>query len=137
MNNVCSNSCEYYYGADENFVCKQCTSQQFYVENLQKVCLEVRRRGLGVNGQPVLFYGKGHRPLRQVKPPRKTVEQDPTGGRHDHLLNSLRAFGLTTVKEEQVEAALKTVFPDGVDGEDQGQVIRALFLHLRQQSGSA
>jgi hypothetical protein len=39
------------------------------------------------------------------------------------------------VKEEQVEAALKTLFPDGIDGKDQGAVIRAVFLHLRQQSG--
>jgi hypothetical protein len=108
-----------------------------YVESLQEVCLEVRRRGLGINGKPVLFYGKGHRPQRQSKPPRKTVEQSPTGDRHAHLLTSLRALGLTTVKEEQVEAALKTVFPDGVDGEDQGAVIRAVFLHLRQQLGSA
>jgi hypothetical protein len=45
-------------------------------------------------------------------------------------------LGQTTVKEEQVEAALKTVFPNGVDGNDQGEVIRALFLHLRQQSGA-
>jgi hypothetical protein len=65
------------------------------------------------------------------------MEQVPSGGRHDHLLNSLRALGLTSVKEEQVEAALKILFPDGVDGEDQGQVIRALFLHIRQQSGLA
>jgi len=30
-----------------------------YVEELQKVCLEVRRRNCGINGQPVLFYAKG------------------------------------------------------------------------------
>ena len=31
-----------------------------YVEEAQKVCLEVRRRNCGVNGQPVLFYARGH-----------------------------------------------------------------------------
>ena len=37
---------------------------------------------------------------------------------------------------QQVEAAMKTLFPNGVDGQDQGLVIRAAFLHLRQQSGT-
>jgi hypothetical protein len=106
-----------------------------YVESLQEVCLEVRRRGLGINGKPVLFYGKGHRPQRQSKLPRKTVEA-PSGGRHDQLLNSLRSLGLTSIKEEQVEAALKALFPNGVDGVDDCQVIRSLFLHLRQHLGS-
>ena len=27
-----------------------------YVEELQEVCLEVRRRNCGINGRPVLYY---------------------------------------------------------------------------------
>ena len=107
-----------------------------YVQELQEICLEVRRIGLGFDGQPIVFNTKRRRPSERPKPPRKPVEQVPTGGRHDHLLNSLRALGLNSVKEEQVEAALKSLFPDGVDGQDQGPVIRALFLHIRQQSGA-
>lgn len=107
------------------------THRPIYVEELQRICLEVRRVGLGINGKPVVFNTKRHRPSERSRPPRKPVEQVPTGGRHEHLLNSLRALGLSSVKEEQVEAALTILFPDGVDGKDQGQVIRALFLHLR------
>jgi hypothetical protein len=110
------------------------THRPIYVEELQKMCLEVRRLGLGFDGQPVVFNTKRK---ERSRPPRRAVEQVPTGGRHDHLLSSLRALGLTSVREEQVEAALKTLLPDGVDGKDQGAVIRALFLHLRQQSGLA
>ena len=110
------------------------THRPIYVEELQKMCLEVRRLGLGFDGQPVVFNTKRK---ERSRPSRKTVEQVPSGGRHDHLLNSLRALGLTSVKEEQVEAALKTVFPDGVDGKDQGQAIRALFLHIRHESGAS
>ena len=104
-----------------------------YVQELQEICLEIRRSGLGFDGQPVVFNTKRK---ERSKPPRRMVEQVPSGGRHDHLLNSLRALGLTSIKEEQVEAALKALFPNGFGGVDRGQVIRSLFLHIRQQSGS-
>jgi hypothetical protein len=107
-----------------------------YTRELQGICLEIKRRGLGFDGQPIVFNTKRHCPSDRSRPTRRAVEQVPSGGRHAHLLNSLRALGLTSIKEEQVEAALMTVFPDGVDGKDQGQIIRAVFLHLRQQSGA-
>ena len=91
-----------------------------YTRELQGICLEIKRIGLGFDGQPVVFNTKRHRPSERPKSPRKTVEQVPTGGRHGHLLNSLRALGLTSIKEEQVEAAMKVLFPNGFDGLDQG-----------------
>ena len=33
-----------------------------YIQELQQVCLEVRRRSYGVNGQPVVFYARRARP---------------------------------------------------------------------------
>jgi hypothetical protein len=110
------------------------TRRPIYVEELQRTCLEIRRRGLGFDGQPIIFNTKRHGPSQQSKP-RKPPEQVPPGGRHNPLLNSLRALGLTTIKEEQVEAAMKAVFPNGANGVEQGQIIRALFLHIREQSG--
>jgi hypothetical protein len=32
------------------------TKRPFYDEELQKLCLEVRRRNCGIDGKPVLFY---------------------------------------------------------------------------------
>ena len=66
-----------------------------YVEELQQVCLEVRRRNCGVNGQPVLFYAKGHRLPTQVRPIR-TARTKPTTPNHADLLDGLAALGLTT-----------------------------------------
>ena len=34
------------------------TRRPFYTEELQRVCLEVRRRNCGVDGKPVLFYAR-------------------------------------------------------------------------------
>ena len=34
------------------------TRRPFYDEELQKCCLEVRRRNCGIDGKPVLFYSR-------------------------------------------------------------------------------
>jgi hypothetical protein len=111
------------------------TRRPVYVEELQRICLEIRRSGLGFDGQPVVFNTKRRHQSERTKPSRRSMGPVSGAGRHEDLLNSLRALGLSMVKEDHVDAALKTLYPNGFDGEDQGQVIRALFLHLRQQPG--
>ena len=109
------------------------TRRPFYPEDLQQVCLEVRRRNCGINGKPVLFYSNGY-PPRGQKPkakPRPSHTPKQFGG----LINGLAALGLP-VKEERVAAAVKQLFANGVDGKDEGEVLRDVFLHLkRQESG--
>ena len=64
-----------------------------YDEGLQKICLEVRRRNCGLNGQPVLFYTKAHRPMGQAKPTSKAKRKPTTKGQYDDVLDGLRASG--------------------------------------------
>src|ERR1035438_2587529 len=44
----------------------------FYSEELQAVCLEVRRRNCGIDGKPILFYARriGTAPVKPKKAPR-------------------------------------------------------------------
>src|ERR1700691_4962984 len=46
------------------------TGRPIYTEELQKVCLEVRRRNCGINGQAVLFYSRRltSAPMKPKKP---------------------------------------------------------------------
>jgi hypothetical protein len=105
-----------------------------YTEELQRICLEVRRRNCGINGQPVLFYAKGHR-LSGQKVARKAKAKATS--RYADLMDALRALGLVT-KAEQVEAAVKHLYPNGVDGVYQAQVIKTVFLYVkRQDSGDS
>jgi hypothetical protein len=106
-----------------------------YVEEAQKVCLEVRRRNCGVNCQPVLFYSRGHPLLTQTKPTRMAKPKTPKANNHSDLLDGLSALGLTTTAAE-VEAAIKAAYPAGVNGTDQGEVLRQVFLHLKRQNSS-
>src|SRR5262249_53689493 len=102
-----------------------------YVEELQKTCLEVRRRNCGVNGKPVLFYSRGHRATTPaVKPSKPPVAKPKPTAAHADLIDGLSALGLVTTPAE-VGEAVAARSPAGVDGTDGGQVLRAVFLHLK------
>jgi hypothetical protein len=45
----------------------------------------------------------------------------------------LAALRLTGANASQVEATIKQLFPEGTSGMDQGEVIRAVFVHLKRQ----
>jgi hypothetical protein len=109
------------------------TRRPIYVEDLQKVCLEVRQRHCGVNGRPVLFYSA--RTTGPVKP-RKTVTPKPKV-QYPEVLAAVRALGLAVTSDE-VAQAVKSLYPNGLGSIGQPEVIRAVFLHLqrRDRSGS-
>lgn len=103
-----------------------------YTEDQQRVCLEVRRKHRGVNGEPVLFYAT----RRSVGPgkPRMQAAQPPAKGKDiATLLDGLNALGLTTATAAQVVEVTKELFPRGKGGLDQAEVLRAVFLQLKRQ----
>ncbi len=101
----------------------------YYDEPTQQQCLEVRKRNCGVNGQIVLFYAR-----RQPAAPTRTKKVSPAPAPHAHLLDGLRALGLVSVTAAEVTAAVKELFPQGIAGIDEGEVIRGMFLHLQSES---
>ena len=105
------------------------TRRPYYTEGLQKVCLEVRRRNCGVNGQAILVYARRAASPKQ----RKQKTSAPKAEQHHELMEALQALGLSGVTAAQVNAAVKQVYPQGTVGVDQAEVIRAVFLHLRRK----
>lgn len=106
-----------------------------YTEEQQQVCLEVRRRNRGVNGEPVLFYPR-RQPTGSGKPKKRPSDPAPKGKDIQALLDGLNALGLTTATAAQVEAVTKEMYPNGTAGLDQGEVLRAVFLELRRRFSS-
>ncbi len=105
-----------------------------YTEELQQVCLEVRRRNRGVNGEPVLFYAR-----RVVSPaPSRKRPASPAAKNKDiaGLLEGLNALGLTTATAAQVEEVTKELFQSGTNGIDQAEVLRVVFLELRRRNST-
>ncbi|MGA2620205.1 MAG: hypothetical protein ABSF26_21510 [Thermoguttaceae bacterium] len=105
----------------QNASCKR----PHYALELQAKCLEIRRTGIGFNGLPVLFN-------RKAGPPAKTRGRKPPTGQHAELVEALKSLGLAATAEE-IGLAIREVFPDGTEGTSQGEVIKAVFLHLRRR----
>lgn len=104
-----------------------------YTDEMQEVCLEVRRRNCGINGKPVMFYA------RRVETPTvaKTKKRSTTkSSKHVELIEGLQSLGLTNAKGSDVDAALKQCFPNGHDGVDEGTILRSIFLHLKRQDSA-
>lgn len=112
------------------------TRRPIYTEEQQAVCLEVRRRNCGINGQPVLFYAR-RAGLPTVAPRRHQARPGAQGRpqRHAELIEALAALG-QTVTDAQADSAIRSVFPTGVRDMDEGEVIRAVFRHLRRQNSA-
>ena len=98
------------------------TRRPFYDEEAQTLCLEVRRRNCGIDGRPIMFYCR-HAP--KAAPKKRNVQKVNV-----ELLDGLKSLGLV-VTWPQVDAAIKMLFPRGVEHVDQGEVVRSVFIHLK------
>jgi hypothetical protein len=111
------------------------TRRPIYVEELQNLCLEVRRRNCGINDKPVLFYScrLGTAPNRPKAPKPKL---EPKGNDVSALVDGLNSLGLTTATAAQIQKVTEQLFPKGTAAMDQGEVLRAVFLHLKRQNSA-
>ena len=101
------------------------SKRPMYDRDMQEKCLEIRETGIGANGVPVLFNRK---PNKGTPPPRKkTQDRKPD---HADLLDALKGLGLTTTPQA-VHEAVAALFPNGLTGIDQGDLVRKVFLHLQ------
>ena len=98
------------------------TRRPFYDEEAQKLCLEVRRRNCGIDGKPIMFYCR-HAP--KAAPRKRNVQN-----LNVELLDGLKSLGLAATSA-QIEAAIKALFPRGIEQVEQGEVVRSVFIHLK------
>lgn len=101
------------------------SKRPYYTQEVAQKCVEIRRTGIGQNGQVVLFNRKPKKP--GVKPKAITSAAPPP---HKEIVEALKSLGLTT-SPDAVAAAIVKLFPDGIEKVDQGEAIRKLFLHLQ------
>jgi len=106
------------------------TRRPFFSEEMQQVCMDVRKRNCGVNGKPILFYAARHPLGQQPRPVTKPKAQPKQKNEYADLLDGLRSLGLD-VTTAQVEPVVKELFPQGIQNLDCGEVIRSVFLKLK------
>jgi hypothetical protein len=108
-----------------------------YSPDLQQICLEVRATNVGLNGTYILFYG-----------PRTVTEAPPASPRGQHRSNNrinrpadpalaalregLASLGLSAIADSDLQSALRSAYPAGVEGVDAGTVLATVFRLLRR-----
>jgi len=109
------------------------TRRPFFSEEMQQVCMDVRKRNCGVNGKPILFYAARH-PLGVKSIPVKKPKAEPKQkSQYADLLAGLRALGLE-ITAAQVEPVVKELYPAGIQNLDSGEVIRGVFLRMKRRN---
>lgn len=107
------------------------TRRPLYPEEMQHVCMEVRKRNCGVNGTPILFYSTRHPLVQQPRPVRKPKGESKRP--YGDLLAGLTALGLESVTVAQVEPVIRELFPSGIEELDSGAVLRSVFLRMKRR----
>src|SRR5206468_33872 len=100
-----------------------------YTDDMQRQNLEVRATQKGVNGAFVIFYERQPRePLERPACRTTAAHGRPPGD----LRRRLEGLGMANLTEAQVEQAFAACFPQGASGVAEGEVLRAVFRHLRR-----
>ena len=93
--------------------------------------IKARELGIGVNGEYVLFYQRDAEPPKAAKAeqpkPKPKPKQDYT-----ELIDGLSALGLTALTTTVVSDAVEQCYPQGTAGEDENNILRRVFRHLKR-----
>lgn len=112
------------------------TGRPFYTAEQLELCLDLRRRNVGLNGKVVLFYSARSTASVPKASQKKKPKSKATSGRHQAIIDSLKVLGMTGVTDAQIDSAISELFPNGQEDADQGELVRAIFLHIQRQDSS-
>ena len=108
------------------------TKRPYYTEEQQLVCLEVRRRNCGVDGKPILFYSRRGGETSK----RKVTKKAKQSAQYKEIVSAVRSLGLSSVDSKQVAKVIDELFPKGIAGIDQSEVIRAVFVQIQRNNST-
>lgn len=103
-------------------------NRPYFTASMVEDNLKARETGVGVNGEYVIFYERREVGAKN-EPAKPTID-------YASLVDGLRTLGLNAVKTDQVEAAVKSSFPGGTEGQEESNILRAVFRFLKR-SGAA
>ena len=99
-------------------------NRPYFTASMVEDNLRARESGVGVNGEYVIFYER-REASQKVEAKKPTVDLSS-------LVDGLRTLGISNMKNEQVEAAIDANFPNGTEGQEESNILRAVFRHLKK-----
>ena len=100
----------------------------------------VKQTGVGIDGSPLIFY---RRPQRVIGAPTQSISararrrtSTPQVNRYAEVVLALQGLGVAQADERSVADAVAVCFPNGLDGQQESDVIRVIFRHLRRRESA-
>ena len=114
------------------------TRRPMFDTELQRQALAVRQTGVGIDGSAVIFYRRETPTTTPLSTPARARRRTsaPTPNRFADLISSLQSLGVSQADERSVSAAVADCFPNGLDGQQEADVLRAVFRHLRRRESA-
>lgn len=113
------------------------TKRPLFDAELQRQALAVRQSGVGIDGSAVIWYRRDRqtRPTDSAPAPARARRRtsDAAPNRYAELVNSLQALGVGNADAGSVAAAVSDCFPNGIGAQQEPDVLRVLFRHLRRR----
>lgn len=104
------------------------SKRPLYTDKLQQQCLEVKEKNIGINGVPIIFYSP--RKNRNTENPDKK-RRNKVSPLHIELVENLKALGVN-VTVKKLTVVIDELYPNGMDGLDQGEVLGEIFRKLKE-----
>jgi DNA-binding transcriptional MerR regulator len=106
---------------------EESTGRPYFNSEQQQQCVTIRQTNTGYNGKPILFYTKRKDSGIKRKAPAEKKRND-----FSHVLAPLEGLG-RVVSNQELEAAMKVVFPDGVGERTPEAMVPALMRYFRSK----
>ena len=112
------------------------SNRKYYDEELQKTCLLVRQRNMGINGKQIIFYSARRNGTARPSKPRKKPTTKPTN-KHAALVEAVKSLGMPDVTPQQIAAAVRELLPDDTADTPETEIVRSVFVHLMQKNSGS
>lgn len=114
------------------------SKRPFYTRDMAETNIAVIKNNVGVNGKVCLFYNTNRRAgiatPKSTRPKATKQKTRSEANSHGDLIEGLECLGLTDVKPIQIDAVLKKIYPNGIQNEEDGEVLKALYRAISEQN---
>lgn len=115
------------------------TRRPMFTKALIQQARMVRQTGVGIDGSALIFYRReATTAISSPSTPARARRgaQASQANRHAEVVLALQGLGVTTADERTVGEAIAQCFPNGLDGQQESDVIRVIFRHLRRRESA-
>lgn len=113
----------------------------YFTREMAERNIAVVRNNCGLNGKICLFYNTSRRtgssPVKPVKNREQKSQSSPDNKNpYQDMIEGLACLGLPDIKPSQIELIVTKLYPEGIQNEDEGEVLKAVYRAILKQNST-